>query len=82
MTPDAEAAARAPAEGAAGAEAAAAADAPDSAAPARALEAPALESLAALVEGRIEPEQWTATMTADQAALPRRYPRGVTKARL
>ena len=27
------------------------------------LEAPALESLAALVEGRIEPEQWTATMT-------------------
>ena len=26
------------------------------------LEAPALESLAALVEGRIEPEQWTATM--------------------
>ena len=35
------------------------------------LEAPALDSLAALVEGRIEPEQWTATMTADQrAALP------------
>jgi glycerol-3-phosphate dehydrogenase (NAD(P)+) len=27
------------------------------------LEVPALESLAALVEGRIEPEQWTATMT-------------------
>jgi glycerol-3-phosphate dehydrogenase len=27
------------------------------------LRAPALESLAALVEGRIEPEQWTATMT-------------------
>ncbi len=27
------------------------------------LEAPALESLAALVEGRIEPEQWTAAMT-------------------
>ncbi len=27
------------------------------------LDAPALESLAALVEGRIEPEQWTATMT-------------------
>ena len=46
------------------------------------LEAPALESLAALVEGRIEPEQWTATMTADQAAPPRHYPRGVTKARL
>ncbi|HTP18388.1 MAG TPA: 1-acyl-sn-glycerol-3-phosphate acyltransferase [Solirubrobacteraceae bacterium] len=46
------------------------------------LEAPALESLAALVEGRIEPEQWTATMTADQAAPPRHYPRRVTKARL
>jgi glycerol-3-phosphate dehydrogenase (NAD(P)+) len=27
------------------------------------LNAPALENLAALVEGRIEPEQWTATMT-------------------
>jgi len=46
------------------------------------LEAPALESLAALVEGRIEPEQWTATMTADHAAPPRHYPRRVTKARL
>jgi glycerol-3-phosphate dehydrogenase (NAD(P)+) len=46
------------------------------------LEAPALESLAALVEGRIEPEQWTATMTADQAAPPRHYQRRVTKARL
>ena len=46
------------------------------------LEAPALESLAALVEGRIEPEQWKATMTADQAAPPRHYPRRVTKARL
>jgi glycerol-3-phosphate dehydrogenase (NAD(P)+) len=46
------------------------------------LDAPALESLAALVEGRIEPEQWTATMTADQAAPPRHYPRRVTKARL
>ena len=46
------------------------------------LEAPALESLAALVEGRIEPQQWTATMTADQAAPARHYPRSVTKARL
>ena len=47
------------------------------------LEAPALESLAALVEGRIEPEQWTATMTEPpQAAPPRHYPRRVTKARL
>jgi glycerol-3-phosphate dehydrogenase (NAD(P)+) len=46
------------------------------------LDAPALESLAALVEGRIEPEQWTATMTSDQAAPPRHYPRRVTKARL
>ena len=46
------------------------------------LEAPALESLAALVEGRIEPEQWTATMTADQFAPTRHYPRRVTKARL
>jgi len=46
------------------------------------LEAPALESLAALVEGRIEPEQWTATVTADHTALPRHYPRRVTKARL
>ncbi len=46
------------------------------------LEAPALESLAALVEGRIEPEQWTATMTADQTPPPRHYPRRVTKARL
>jgi len=46
------------------------------------LEAPALESLAALVEGRIEPQQWTATMTADQAAPARHYPRRVTKARL
>ncbi len=46
------------------------------------LEAPALESLAALVEGRIEPEQWTATMTADQVAPARHYPRRVTKARL
>jgi glycerol-3-phosphate dehydrogenase (NAD(P)+) len=27
------------------------------------LEAPALDSLAALIEGRIEPEQWTATVT-------------------
>ena len=27
------------------------------------LSAPALESLAALVEGRIEPESWTATVT-------------------
>jgi glycerol-3-phosphate dehydrogenase len=26
------------------------------------LDAPALESLAALVEGRIEPERWTATI--------------------
>jgi glycerol-3-phosphate dehydrogenase len=34
------------------------------------LEAPALESLAALVEGRIEPEQWTATMT-EQPSPPR-----------
>jgi len=42
----------------------------------------ALESLAALVEGRIEPEQWTATMTADQVAPPRHYPRRVTEARL
>jgi glycerol-3-phosphate dehydrogenase (NAD(P)+) len=46
------------------------------------LETPALESLAALVEGRIEPEQWTATITTDQAAPPRHYPRRVTKARL
>ena len=46
------------------------------------LDAPALESLAALVEGRIEPEQWTATMIADQAAPPRPYPRRVTEARL
>jgi glycerol-3-phosphate dehydrogenase (NAD(P)+) len=46
------------------------------------LEAPALESLAALVEGRIEAQQWTATMTADQAAPARHYPRRVTKARL
>jgi glycerol-3-phosphate dehydrogenase len=28
------------------------------------VEAPALESLAALVEGRIEPKRWTATITA------------------
>jgi glycerol-3-phosphate dehydrogenase (NAD(P)+) len=34
------------------------------------LEAPALESLAALVEGRIEPDQWTATM-AEPARPPR-----------
>jgi glycerol-3-phosphate dehydrogenase (NAD(P)+) len=27
------------------------------------LETPALDSLAALIEGRIEPEQWTATVT-------------------
>jgi glycerol-3-phosphate dehydrogenase len=27
------------------------------------LDAPALESLAALVEGRIEPDRWTATVT-------------------
>jgi glycerol-3-phosphate dehydrogenase (NAD(P)+) len=46
------------------------------------LDAPALEGLAALVEGRIEAEQWTATMTADQTAPPRHYPRRVTKARL
>ncbi len=46
------------------------------------LEAPALESLAALVEGRIEPEQWTATMTADHAVPPIHYPRRVTKATL
>ena len=46
------------------------------------LEAPALESLAALVEGRIEPEQWTATMTADQPPRPVDYPRRMTKARL
>jgi glycerol-3-phosphate dehydrogenase (NAD(P)+) len=37
------------------------------------LDAPALESLAALVEGRIEPEQWTATMTE-----PTRPPRGTS----
>jgi glycerol-3-phosphate dehydrogenase (NAD(P)+) len=37
------------------------------------LEAPALESLAALVEGRIEPEQWTATMT-EPARPPRPSP--------
>ncbi len=36
------------------------------------LEAPALESLAALVEGRIEPDQWTATMT--EPARPPRPP--------
>jgi glycerol-3-phosphate dehydrogenase (NAD(P)+) len=46
------------------------------------LEAPALESLAALVEGRIEPEQWTATMTVDHFSPPRHYPRRVTEARL
>ncbi|MFZ0974670.1 MAG: NAD(P)H-dependent glycerol-3-phosphate dehydrogenase, partial [Solirubrobacteraceae bacterium] len=50
------------------------------------LEAPALESLAALVEGRIEPHQWTATMTADPTgdvvAQRPPYPRRVTKARL
>ena len=50
------------------------------------LEAPALESLAALVEGRIEPNQWTATMTADPTgdvvAQRPPYPRRVTKARL
>ena len=46
------------------------------------LEAPALESLAALVEGRIEPEQWTATMTADNTAPPVHFPRRVTKATL
>ena len=50
------------------------------------LEAPVLESLAALVEGRIEPDQWTATMTADPTgdAVAQRppYPRRVTKARL
>jgi glycerol-3-phosphate dehydrogenase (NAD(P)+) len=34
------------------------------------LEAPALDSLAALIEGRIEPEQWTATVT--QPARPSR----------
>jgi hypothetical protein len=27
------------------------------------LETPALDSLTALIEGRIEPEQWTATVT-------------------
>jgi glycerol-3-phosphate dehydrogenase len=27
------------------------------------LETPALDSLAALIEGRIEPEEWTATVT-------------------
>jgi glycerol-3-phosphate dehydrogenase (NAD(P)+) len=50
------------------------------------LEAPALESLAALVEGRIEPSQWTATMTADPTADPAaarpHYPRRVTEATL
>jgi hypothetical protein len=34
------------------------------------------------VEGRIEPGQWTATMTADQTSPRRHYPRRVTKARL
>jgi len=46
------------------------------------LQAPALESLAALVEGRLEPGQWTATVTAEEAAPPRHYLRPVTKARL
>jgi glycerol-3-phosphate dehydrogenase (NAD(P)+) len=50
------------------------------------LEAPALESLAALVEGRIEPAQWTATMTPDPTgdvvAQRPPFPRRVTKARL
>ena len=50
------------------------------------LETPALESLAALVEGRIGPHQWTATMTADPTgdAVAQRppYPRRATKARL
>ncbi len=34
------------------------------------LEAPALESLAALVEGRIGPETWTATVTKPDAGTP------------
>ena len=44
------------------------------------LETPALDSLAALVEGRIEPEQWTATVT-DPARRARRtpYPRRVSE---
>jgi glycerol-3-phosphate dehydrogenase len=50
------------------------------------LEAPALESLAALVEGRIGPHQWTATMTADPTgevvAQRPPYPHRATKARL
>jgi glycerol-3-phosphate dehydrogenase (NAD(P)+) len=50
------------------------------------LEVPALESLAALVEGRIGPHQWTATMTSDPTgdvvAQRPPYPRRVTKARL
>jgi 1-acyl-sn-glycerol-3-phosphate acyltransferase len=36
------------------------------------LETPALDSLAALIEGRIEPEQWTATVT--EPPRPRRNP--------
>ena len=47
------------------------------------LDAPALESLAALVEGRIEPEQWSAAMTAGTPPPSLvDYPRRVTKARL
>jgi len=34
------------------------------------VDAPALDGLAALLEGRIEPERWTATIT-DPARLPR-----------
>jgi len=36
------------------------------------LETPALDSLAALVEGRIEPERWTATVTAPTRRKPSR----------
>ena len=42
------------------------------------LEIPALDSLAALVEGRIEPERWTETVTEPVAPrAPKVYPRRV-----
>jgi hypothetical protein len=39
------------------------------------LEAPALDGLAALVEGRIEPERWTATVTEPSRPKHRRSAR-------
>ena len=46
------------------------------------LEAPALDGFAALVEGRIEPERWTATVTEPPAQAAPLCPRGLSEGTL